>query len=181
MINSSSSQVFYIHGFGSSIESDTLKLLQKYVPDAIGLTYDHNDPAGSIKALTVQLESYADKDMIIVGSSLGGWYTEQLTRKVVAQFILYNPATQPEKTLENYGVPQDVLFKYKSLNINYIAPASRNVIISIDDTVINPIIADRKYKILADMSYTAGGHRMTSEAMDIIVKKIKFLENQIPS
>lgn len=177
---SKNSQVFYIHGFGSSAKSDTLKLLQKSFPDVIGLTYDHTEPAASIKSLVTKLRGYADKDLIIVGSSLGGWYTEQLTRKIVAQFIMYNPATQPEVTLAKYGVDQEVLFKYKIMGIDKLEPASRTVVISIDDEVIHPAIADIKYKNIADMIYTAGGHRITQEAMDHIVKKIKFLENQLP-
>lgn len=31
--------------------------------------------------------------VVIIGSSLGGWYAEQLTDRV-ADFILYNPATR---------------------------------------------------------------------------------------
>lgn len=173
-------QVFYIHGFGSSVNSDTLKKLRESFPDAIGLTYDHTNPSASILNLAKEIRSYNNSDAVIVGSSLGGWYTEQLTNMVVANFILYNPAIQPEVSLAKYGVPQEVLFEYKKCQQTAFVGASRTVIISVDDDVINPANSDNKYKNIADMSYTAGGHRMTSEAMDIIVKKIKFLENQLP-
>lgn len=130
--------IFYIHGFGSSIQSDTLKLLQKSFPTAMGLTYDHTTPSASILNLVKQLQTYNDHDLIVVGSSLGGWYTEQLTNHIVANFIMYNPATQPEVTLANYGVPQDVLYEYKRCQKTEMVSNSRNVIISIDDTVISP-------------------------------------------
>ena len=174
----SKSQVFYIHGFASSPKSATLKMLQKEFPSAIGLTYDHTDPAGSISGMMALLQGYAEQDIIIVGSSLGGWYTEQLTRHIVAQFILYNPAIEPEVSLAKYSLSQEVLYRYKSLQLPLV-PASRTVIISIDDAVISPTRTDNRYKNIADMSYTAGGHRMTEEAMSIIVSKIKFLENQL--
>jgi predicted esterase YcpF (UPF0227 family) len=174
------SQVIYIHGFGSSVNSETLKQLKCSFPTAIGLTYDHTNPADSIRNMVSEIRKYASKDVVIVGSSLGGWYTEQLTKYVVADFILYNPSTQPEKALAKYGVSQDDLLKYKSLASYTLPAASRNVILSIDDQVIDPILADVKYKNTAAMTYTAGGHRMTSEAMDIIVKKINYLRNQLP-
>jgi predicted esterase YcpF (UPF0227 family) len=178
-MSASNTQVVYIHGFNSSVKSETLSLLQKDFPDAFGLTYDHTDPEASIKLMVNQLRQLRDKNLVIVGSSLGGWYAEKLTPHIIADFILYNPATQPEKSLAQFGVAQETLYLYKYLSPSKLPQASRNVIISIDDEVIDPVLADNKYKNVADMSYTAGGHRMTKEAMDIIINKIKFLENQI--
>lgn len=176
---SKDTQVFYVHGFASTVKSDTLQKLQKFYPDAIGLTYDHTEPAKSIIQLTIQLQKYNDKNLVIVGSSLGGWYAEQLTKHIVADYILYNPCTEPHKSLAKYSVPSDVLNKYK-VRETQCGPASRTVIISVDDPVIHAAIADNKYKNTADMHYTAGGHRMTEEAMDVIVQKINYLENQLP-
>lgn len=173
------SKIFYIHGFGSSVNSETLKKLQKSFPDAVGLTYDHSEPEASLMSLVAQLQQYANDDLIIVASSLGGWYAEKLTGRIIANYILYNPSTQPEKTLSRHNLSQEILYKYKTLNTNVLPVSSRNVIISIDDETIDPVIADNKYRETADMTYTAGGHRMTPEAMNVIVNKINFLENQL--
>lgn len=172
-------QVVYIHGFMSSVNSETLNMIRMQFPTAFGLTYDHTEPESSIAQMVQQLREYSDKNIVIVGSSLGGWYAEKLTSHVVADYILYNPCTIPANSLSKYGVADDVLCKYKSLTDKNLPPASRNVILSFDDEVIDPVIADLKYKNTADMSYTSGGHRMTSVAMGIIIKKIKFLENQL--
>lgn len=172
-------QVIYIHGFNSSVNSDTLKLIQQEFPSAFGLTYDHCDPENSIKMMVKNLREYSSDNLIIIGSSLGGWYAENLTPHIIADFILYNPCTQPDKALSKFGISQDILLQYKYLTSSKLKQASRNVIISIDDEIINPVIADNKYKNTADMSYTAGGHRMTQEAMNIIISKIHFLENQL--
>ena len=112
-----STQVFYIHGFASSPESATLKLLRESFHSAIGLTYDHNNPRKSVDEMVKLLESYPDKDIIIVGSSLGGWYAEQLTGRIVAQFILYNPSTEPEVALSACSMDWRAAIRRRSVSL----------------------------------------------------------------
>lgn len=178
----SDTQVYYIHGFRSTAESETLQLLRKEFPDAIGLDYDHNDPSGSILAMVIRINSDG-KFPTIVGSSLGGWYTEQLTKRIVGDFIMYNPSTQPEVALARYGLSQEVLYKYKtqsSSSNRYSPMSSRTVVLCSDDEVVDPTLADVKYRGNAAMLYTNGGHRMTIDNMKIITDRIKYLENQLP-
>jgi len=175
-------KIFYIHGFGSSPESSTLKLLQETYPQAIGLTYDYTDPFGSLIELSKQVNQYSiGEHVIILGSSLGGWYAEQLTERVVADFILYNPATNPSLSLSKYSVEQEVLYKYKQYQLYrpYLPSASRTVILSEDDEVIDHNVACIKYELSSDIIKTHGGHRMTIDNMKIITDKIKYLGNQI--
>ena len=175
------SLVFYIHGFGSSVNSETLQSLRKFYPDAEGLTYDHDQPFQSISTMVKDVRATAgDRDVVIVGSSLGAWYAEQLTAHIVGDFIMYNPCTQPEVSLHKYGVGIDTLQAYKLRSTKTLPPASRTVVLCFDDVVIDPRIADVKYSSVSDMLYTNGGHRMTPYNLSIIVDKIKFLQNQIP-
>lgn len=177
-------KIFYIHGFGSTSDSPTLKNLQETYPDAIGLDYDHNFPRESITKLARQVNEYSIGDsVVIVASSLGGWYAEQLTDRVVADFILYNPATQPWVSLEKYDVSDEVLKKYEWYSKTYrpaIPVASRTVIISVDDKVIDPKFAMVKYMNLANFILAEGGHRMTEANMKLITDEIKYLGNMLP-
>lgn len=177
-------QIFYIHGYGSSVNSDTLKMLQKDFPDAIGLTYDFREPITSIEVLIDFVNSFCSSQEsfpIIIGSSLGGWYAEQLTKHVVADYIMYNPSTSPENTLTKYGLPQAVLFKYKQVSVaSKFLPTSRSVLLSVDDETIDYNNAYIKYKGIADVQLTDGGHRMTEKNMQLIVARINYLRNQIP-
>jgi predicted esterase YcpF (UPF0227 family) len=179
----SDTQIYYIHGFGSSPQSDTLKMLQKEFPDAIGLTYDYNCPGESLTELVKFIRSasiVSGTHPIIIGSSLGGWYAEMLTRYVVADFILYNPSMNPEVTLARHGLPQEVLFKYKEISSPYkFLPCSRNVLLSRDDEIIDPMIAAIKYEHIANVMFTSGGHRMTEMNMNYIVSIIKYSRNQL--
>jgi predicted esterase YcpF (UPF0227 family) len=171
--------IYYIHGFGSSKESSTLKMLQEYFPESIGLTYDYLEPENSLRELTEQLQTDPN-EKIIIGSSLGGWYAEQLTTRVLAEFILYNPQTEPEIGLKKYGIPDRVLEKYRQLKENVgKKSAPRVVILSTDDTVVPYIAAYNKYRDNSLVQLTTGGHRMTAENMSHIVKAVHFMENSI--
>ena len=65
-------QVYYIHGFGSTTNSDTLKMLQKDFPDAIGLDYDHNVPESDEEAsLIAVLDSGIIQNHPMLGAALG--------------------------------------------------------------------------------------------------------------
>lgn len=173
--------IYYIHGFGSDLNSSTLKLLLEHYPEAIGLTYDHTSPAASIQTLADTLNS-DPADKIIIGSSLGGWYAEQLTAKVVADFILYNPQTEPEIGLAKYSVQQSVLFKYKLVGKLYGSmkrAVSRIVILCEDDTTVPYMIAYNKYYGKSSVILTTGGHRMTPENMLFVADAIKSLQLKI--
>lgn len=172
------SQVFYIHGFGSSPQSETLKKLRESFPDAIGLTYDPLDPFVSLRKLHMEILSAEDYP-VIVGSSLGGWYADQLSKSVVGDFILYNPSISPEVSLSRYNIPREVLYKYK---LRAAAPrgASRTIVLSMDDEIFDAKLTEKQYSKYADIIKTSGGHRMTDDNLSIIVKKIKYLDSQLP-
>lgn len=172
-------QIYYIHGYGSSVNSPTVDLFRTYFPSLIALTFDVNDPSKSILALAKQINS-ADTYPIIVGSSLGGWYTEQLTRYVVGDFILYNPAIDPGTSLAKYGISKDVLFDYRAVTLmNPLKPVSRTLVLCDDDEIISADKTIVKYSSLAKIIRTSGGHRMTPKNMKLIVDHINLLKNQI--
>ena len=81
------------------------------------MTYDPEDPKSSIEEMVKKIK-LDDEYPIIIGSSLGGWYAEQLTNYVVGDFIMYNPSTTPWVGLKKYGLCKEVLDQYESLNKN---------------------------------------------------------------
>ena len=176
-------KLYYIHGFGSSLDSSTLQDLNTRFDGVTGLTYDHNEPTTSLKQLSEKLIDVSkNDDLTIIASSLGGWYAEQLTDSVVADYILYNPCTNPEVSLAKYGLSKDVLYAYKQ-HSDYIARkkpvANRTVVLSMDDEVVDPLNTLKYYKNRANTVQTVGGHRMTPENIEKIFEKVRYLENQI--
>ena len=81
-------KVMYVHGFLSSAQSGTVKMLQELMPSATILAEDI--PVHPTDAMTM-LHKMADEEQpdLIIGTSMGGMYTEMLYG---FDRILVNPA-----------------------------------------------------------------------------------------
>jgi len=181
------SKIFYIHGYNSSINSSTLTELRKHIPDVIALTYDHTDPKASIDAMTKVIytlstpDDGADHDdVIIVASSLGGWYANEISKRMICDLVLYNPATAPWRSLGKYGVSEEVLDRYADVAIDISSTRHvprTHVILSTDDEVIDHKEALFLYSHIANVTLTTGGHRSTPENIRLIVDAAYYLDN----
>lgn len=83
-------------------------------------------------------------------------------------------------SLAKYSVDQEVLYKYKQYQLysQYLPSASRTIVLSEGDEVIDHNYARIQYELNSDIIKTVGCHRMTPINMKIITDKIKYLENQ---
>jgi predicted esterase YcpF (UPF0227 family) len=94
--------VIYIHGFGSSGRGMKSLLLRDYFKSqnismiAPSLSYV---PELAIDTLEQLINSY-DEEIVLVGSSLGGFYAIYLAEKYALRAILINPAVDSSKTLK---------------------------------------------------------------------------------
>jgi len=165
---------FYIHGYNSSIKSETVSKLKEHFPSLVALTYDQNEPEQSIVDLAKQINSYKGM-LVIIGTSLGAWYAERLTKYVSAEFILYNPATDPEKTLQSLGESKEIYSKYSK--ITELPKNNRVVILCTDDEVIPYEAAYQTYNNKAKIVLTAGGHRI--KELNTVLDQLKRLDNTI--
>ena len=90
-------KIIYIHGFGSCGNSNKSKILKK-------LNYPILSPnlPPSPKDAINMLESIITPETILIGSSLGGYYSIYLAERYFLKAILINPSLKPYKTLKNY-------------------------------------------------------------------------------
>lgn len=81
--------VLYIYGYSSSPESRTCTALKELLNDAnvMSVRYDQTDPEVGLKQLITEA---ANVDLVI-GSSLGGWYTMHVCARLGKPCILINP------------------------------------------------------------------------------------------
>ena len=93
--------ILYIHGFASSSHSNKITQLKKSFQDvaAFDLSYV---PKQAIRQLEEYIERHNEKNITLVGSSLGGFYSLFLADKYNLKVVLINPAIHPEKTLTQY-------------------------------------------------------------------------------
>ena len=94
--------ILYIHGFGSTGKSFKSQLLEKYFPSETVLypNLEHK-PEQDMKMLCELVKKYKNEKVLIVGTSLGAYYTYLLGRKFKVQCALVNPSMEPENTLSS--------------------------------------------------------------------------------
>lgn len=95
--------IIYIHGFGGSGEGIKAKAFRKYF-NAIGETFIAPSlsyvPELAITTLEELINSYIG-EVYLIGSSLGGYYTTYLAKKMyVKKAVLINPSVHPIETLQ---------------------------------------------------------------------------------
>lgn len=99
--------ILYVHGFASSGQSGTVTLLRTLLPSAVVVAPDlpiHPDEALELLHRTCEEE----KPDLIIGSSMGGMYTEQLHGY---DRILVNPAFQMGDTMGSHGMIGKLTFQ----------------------------------------------------------------------
>lgn len=93
-------KIMYIHGFGSSAQSGTVKLIRETLPNAEVIAYDMPlHPAEAISLLHDKCDS--EHPDLIIGTSMGGMYAEQMYG---IDRICVNPAFQMFDTMKEHGM-----------------------------------------------------------------------------
>ena len=101
--------VVYFHGYGSNGSSRTAKLIQDEYPNhtVVSCSYNTNNADEAIKSLDSFIKStqlsYPDQKIILVGTSLGGFFANYFSNKLILPAILINPCLDPHIRLEKYN------------------------------------------------------------------------------
>lgn len=100
--------IFVLPGFGSHNPNRKFYVLKKYLPNAkvIGLSYPSNDPDEIFQSFSNSISAastyHDDKDLIFLGTSLGGFWAQHLSKIFNGKSILINPALDPCTTLADH-------------------------------------------------------------------------------
>ena len=90
--------IIYIHGFASCGSGNKVAILRKHFGEDLVLAPDLPvSPNHAINLLTAMIEQ--QPIALLIGSSLGGFYAEYLSRLHDVPCVLINPATRPFDTL----------------------------------------------------------------------------------
>ena len=93
--------IIYIHGFGGSGEGNKATILRKilYADGFIAPSLPTN-PALAIATLCELIKTLSKYEKVmLIGSSLGGFYALHLAFKYQLKAVLINPAVHPDETL----------------------------------------------------------------------------------
>jgi len=93
--------IIYIHGFGGSGEGSKATLLRPlFRSDGFIAPSLPTNPALAIATLSELIETFRRSETVmLIGSSLGGFYTLHLAAKYNLKAVLINPAVRPYETL----------------------------------------------------------------------------------
>ncbi len=95
--------ILYIHGFGSSGQGGKSKLFREYFKKQ-GIKFLAPSlsiiPELAISTLEEIIEVCPDEEIVLMGSSLGGYYSLYLSEKYDLKAVLINPSIKPYETLK---------------------------------------------------------------------------------
>ena len=107
----SARHLFYIHGFNSSPKSAKARLLAEYLQShtddvVAGIEYHvphlPYDPDKGIQILKEAVERCLPDPVLLIGSSMGGFYGTYIAEKYDLPLVLINPAVKPYELLKDY-------------------------------------------------------------------------------
>lgn len=137
-----SQSVIYVHGYGSTGNTDTAVNLRRILGagfELVSPTYDGSNPLEAARMLE-QLVSTPDAP-IIVGTSLGGFFANYLALTCNRPAVIVNPTLTPSASLRKYGENAQVLAGYKHLEAlaqSATHRPARIVVVGMRDDVVDP-------------------------------------------
>ena len=122
--------IIYLHGFASSQNSLKAQQIQN-IEDIDVLCFDLDvEPEKALEQISSTIKRYQDEDIMLMGSSLGGFYALLMAKEFNLPAVLINPSIYPYKTLARFvGVKQnnyskDEIVVYKQRYIEQLASMS---------------------------------------------------------
>ena len=97
-------KIIYLHGFNSDGNGSTaMQLKQHYKENIICPSYDYINVDNGYKQLNSIIGPLSkNNDLILCGTSLGGWWTNYFSEKYNIKCILVNPALNPSESLKKF-------------------------------------------------------------------------------
>ncbi len=167
--------IIYLHGFNSTGNSAKGQFLKDHLPDIPMLTPTyHHDPQTAIAFLEqlVRRNLQQNQPLMLIGSSLGGYYTQYLAHQFNLKAVLINPALMPLATLhdylgentnfytgETYTLTQAHLNALQALDVPdpCTEPVPTLLLLDKNDEVLDYRIAAERYRHCAEVVIFEGG------------------------
>ena len=167
--------IIYLHGFNSTGDSAKGQLFKKNLRHLSILTPTyHYDPRRAIPCLEklIQENFSPENPLMLIGSSLGGYYAQYLSHRFKLKTVLINPALMPLTTLtdylgvntnfytgEEYTLTQTHLDALFSLDIPdpCTAPVPTLLLLDKGDEILDYRVAVSRYQNCAEIVMFNGG------------------------
>jgi predicted esterase YcpF (UPF0227 family) len=184
--------IIYLHGYSSAARSrkaqwlkDNISGIPVLVPD-----YASHQPERAVEQITNVISQNGDTPLMLIGSSLGGYYAQYLgaTLDAVNKVVLINPALQPQQTLtpvvgrqtnmvtgESFEFTRDdleALGQYDVKADNVSVPTL--VLLDEGDDIIDYAYAKQKYDSIGKVIVYPGGSHWFTHLDDALPEILDF-------
>ncbi|MEA1879785.1 MAG: YqiA/YcfP family alpha/beta fold hydrolase [Campylobacterota bacterium] len=163
-------KILYLHGFASCGVGNKSTTLKQYFGASNVLCPDLDpSPDKAIASIEKLIENL--EDVLLIGSSLGGFYATYLAEKFGLKAVLINPSTQPWETLSSYvGVQKrycdNVPFDFKEQYLQALLPLKKEpsrgkylLLLQSEDEVLDYTKAQSFYNKHRVIIEVGGNHR----------------------
>lgn len=160
--------IIVLHGYGSKAPNETALAVMRETGYYVKCPQlDHSNFYATKDTIdSVLLDSLRDpnyKDIVVVGSSMGGFWAHYCTKKYNVKTVLINPAVDIEAVLHNKGMSEEDISNYIKLAEKYDLKHYKtgtyvDMILGAKDDIINiePLMKEfPSYHMLLDQ-----GHRL---------------------
>lgn len=187
--------VLYFHGFGSAGEGETVQLLRRLNPGVLVLSksYPTHSPMEAFSLLQGWvLDQMQGHSVVLVGTSLGGFFANLLGRVNGLPSLMVNPALVPEVLLRKYLGHNVNFATHESFELTeadlvgygHLSQISKGLGLSAPSSVVlfeGDELIDYKQtlELLDSKVYVRqvknGGHRITSDTVSPVIECLKAL------
>ena len=180
--------IIYLHGFNSNENSTTIKELRKEIPGLLSISYDYVNADIAFEQINSLIANTLNKDpdLILAGTSLGGFWANYFAQKYQLKCVLVNPVLHPSVSLRkavpdsplpnyNTGELREFTFEnadgYKKYEVPVTSGIQRTIVLGKNDEVIDYRKTEEVYRNKGKIILTEEGHRI--EEYGRIVKILK--------
>ena len=169
--------IIYLHGFNSDGNSTTIKEIRKEISGLLSISYDYIEADIAFQQIRELIDDtlQKDNDLIIAGTSLGGFWANYFAQKYQLKCLLVNPAINPSVTLRkavdlspllnyNSGETREFTFEnadaYKKFEVPVEFGINRTIVLGKNDEVIDYRKSEEVFRNKGRIILTEEGHRI---------------------
>ena len=170
--------VIYTPGYGNTGNSSTYHRLQQHTEYTCATTaYNDQNAVEAEQQLCEQLTAFRQKNpnIILIGSSLGGYWTNFLAQKFNLPCLLINPAIAPMNSLKKYGLSDELLALLKPSTTR---PVFRSIFLGRHDESVAPEPTKALFAGKAEITWLEEGHRFKD--LTPVITRLKKLIAEEP-
>lgn len=172
--------LIYLHGFNSSPGSHKAQVLKRYMEERdLGDQYCcpalPHLPAHAIAVVEAEIAKHPRESIILIGSSLGGFYSTYLAERHDLRAVLINPAVYPHDGLraylgvqrnlhthQQYELTEEHLHQWEKLYLPSVRAQRYLLLVETGDEVLDYREAVEKYRGARQFVIAGGDHSLAS-------------------